>query len=369
MRNKPTYREIHFSKLILDSQNPRIPKSKHDLKGIEIINFLLLEAATLELMQAIGENDFFQGEQLLVVPVIDDKYKVLEGNRRLASVLLLNNPELATVKTASVRSVYENAKFRPQEIPCLVFNDEAKVRKYLGFRHITGIKPWGLSEKARYLHQLFLDMFEGEKLNLACGELAKIIGSRRDYVKRVIIAYMLFRIVEDEGFYGIRDLNDTTFYVGYLSDSLSHSNIARYIGIDLSSESPIDNVSAKNLKKLIHWFFEKNEQNKTRIKGKSADLNKLNAILDIEKSNNAFKAFAEDGRSLDSAYELTEDIDSLLKLNIMQALRKLEDSDSITHKVNTFYDGLDDDLIQIRKLTTKIQQTKDEFAKSGCGYE
>jgi hypothetical protein len=28
----------------------------------------LLEAATLELMNAIGENDFFAGELLLVVP-------------------------------------------------------------------------------------------------------------------------------------------------------------------------------------------------------------------------------------------------------------------------------------------------------------
>lgn len=369
MKEKPEYREIHYSKLKLDSQNPRIPKSKHNLKDVDIINFLLLEAATLELMQAIGENDFFKGEQLLVVPSNQGKFKVLEGNRRLASILLLQHPNLATVKTVSVKQISDSAKFRPTDIPCLVFKEEKEIRKYLGFRHITGIKPWGLSEKARYLHQLYIEMFKGENLDDACRELAKIIGSRRDYVKRVIVAYNLFRVVEDEDFYNIRDLNDTSFYVGYLSDSLSHSNIAKFVGVNLSKENPTEHINKKNLRSLIKWFFEKNEQNKTRVKGKSSDLHKLNSILDIEKSEIAFKAFAIEGKSLNGSYELTEDIDALFISYIRQSLQNLESGDSITHRINNFYDGLDDDLIQIRKLTTKIKQTKDEFTKDEFGED
>ena len=369
MKNKPIYDEIHFSRLMLDNCNPRIPKSLHNMQEVDIVNFLLLEAATLELMQAIGENDFFQGEQLLVVPIENGNFKVLEGNRRLASVKLLNKPEIATVKTISVSEIYDSAKFRPQNIPCLIFEQEDDIRKYLGFRHITGIKPWGLSEKARYLYQLYQDNFKELKLDIACKELAKTIGSRREYVKRVIVAYGLFKIIEDEDFYKIRDLNDTTFYIGYLSDSLSHSNIAKFIGINLSADKPEETLNKENLKKITYWFFEKNDQNKTRIKGKSSDLNKLNAILNVEKSTVAYKAFADEGKELDNAYELTEDIDSLFILNIQKALQNLESADAITHRVQTFYDGLDDELIQIRKLTSKIKQTKDDFKKGEYGED
>ncbi len=369
MGDIPVYKEIHFSKLILDSFNPRIPQSKHNLPEVEIINYLLLEAATLELMQAIGENGFFKGEQLLVVQIENDKYKVLEGNRRLTSVKLLNNPNLATVKTISVKEIYDSAKSRPKEIPCLIFNKEDEIRKYLGFRHITGIKPWGLSEKARYLYQLYLDNFKDIDLESACKELAKKIGSRRDYVKRVIVAFSLYRIVEDEGFYKIRDLDDTTFYIGYLSDALNHSNIIKFLGIDLNSNKPIENLKRTNLKELIHWFFEKNDQNRTRLKGKSSDLNKLNSILNIDKFPDAYKAFATEGKDLDSSVELTEDIDVLFITNIRKSLNNLESADSITHRVKMFYESLEDDLLQIRKLTTKIKQTKEEFNKTEYGED
>ncbi len=361
MSQYPEYKTINYRNLILDSENPRLPKSMHNLDERGIIDYMLLEAATLELMQAIGENDFFKGEQLLVVPVDEDKYKVLEGNRRLTSVKLLNEPGLATVKKTSVKQIYDEASFHPEEIPCLVFRSEDEIRKYLGFRHITGIKPWGLTEKSRYLYQLYLDLFEGKNIDNASRELAKQIGSRRDYVKRVLVAYELYRIVEDEGFYKIKDLDDTTFFVGYLVDSLSRSNISAFLDVNISSNKPIEKLNKSNLRELIFWFFQKNDQNKTRVKGKSSDLNKLNAILG---SNMALSAFRE-GRDLNHAYELTEDVDSIFVVNIQKSLSSLEQADSLVHKVNEFYSSLDEDLIQIRKLTSKIKQTKDELTKKG----
>lgn len=75
------------------------------------------------------------------------------------------------------------------------------------------------------MYKLYFDEFKGENIDNAVSELAKKIGSRKEYVKRVIIAYEIYRIVEDEGFYKIKDLDDTTFYVGYLVDSLNQEVI------------------------------------------------------------------------------------------------------------------------------------------------
>lgn len=360
MATNPDYNIINYKRLILDPCNPRLPKSKHNLAEREIIDYMLLEAATLELMQAIGENDFFRGEQLLVIPE-GENFKVLEGNRRLTSIKLLNNPEIASVKKASVKQIYDDAKYHPQDIPCLIFKNEDDIRRYLGFRHITGIKPWGLTEKSRYLYQLYLALFKKENIDVAAKELAKKIGSRREYVKRVLVAYEIYSVIEDEGFYKIKDLDDTTFFVGYLIDSLSRSNISSFLEIDLSSDNPVKGINRSNLKELIFWFFEKNTQNKTRVNGQSNDLNKLNAIL----GNNIACAAFREGKDLNRAFELTEDLESVFFTNIQNSLSSLEQADTLVHKINNFYPDLEDDLVQIRKLTSKIKQAKDEQLKKG----
>lgn len=360
MAGNPEYKTINYRDLFLDPCNPRLPKSKHHLDENEIIDYMLLEAATLELMQAIGENDFFRGEQLLVIPEAGG-YKVLEGNRRLTSIKLLNQPDLASVKKVSVAQIYNDAKYHPQEIPCLVFESEGEIRQYLGFRHITGIKPWGLTEKSRYLYRLYKSLPDGKNVDYAAKELAKKIGSRRDYVKRVLVAYEIYTIVEDDGFYKIKDLDDTTFYVGYLVDSLSRSNISTFLKVDMTSNTPLANINRSNLKELIFWFFEKNDQNRTRIKGKSDDLNKLNAILGSEVACSAFR----EGKDIDRAFELTEDIESLFVTNVQNSLSFLEQADSLVHKIEHFYPTLEDDLLQIRKLTSKIKQAKDDQLRKG----
>ena len=79
---KPIFDLIKLEDLKLDSHNPRLPKSMHGSNESEILEFMLRDTSLIELMLAIGENDFFPGEQLLVVKdKIDNKYKVIEGNR------------------------------------------------------------------------------------------------------------------------------------------------------------------------------------------------------------------------------------------------------------------------------------------------
>lgn len=365
MTEKPTLKEIHFDNLKLDSQNPRLPKSYRNKTEEEIIEFMLLDAATLELMQAIGKNGYFEGEQLLVVEDENDKgnYIVVEGNRRLTAVKLLSNPDLATVQKSKVQKVFEETKSRPTHIPCLIFKENDKILNYLGYRHITGVKSWRLLEKARYLYELKEREFPNEEFSNACRELARMIGSRRDYVERIVAGFEVYKIIEDNGFFKIRDLDDTNFYFNYLADGLNRANIKEFLKIDLDSENPVENIDYKNLEKLTKWFFEKNDQGKTRVKGDSKGLNKLNKIIGNEA---ALKAFDEEGKSLGLAYELTDDLEIIFENRIKKALNNLEQADQLTHKVKSFYSNLTDDLLIIRKLIKKINDftelsEEDEF--------
>ena len=136
----PEHRIIPLNELALDSNNPRLPRSLNGAGEERILEYMLLDASLIELMLAIGKNDFFPGEQLLVVQTTPNQYKVVEGNRRLSALKLLSNPGLATVQNSKVAQVIEETDKRPTLIPCLVFENESDIHNYLGYRHITGIK-------------------------------------------------------------------------------------------------------------------------------------------------------------------------------------------------------------------------------------
>lgn len=354
---------ISVDKLYLDSCNPRLPCSLHGKNEVEIIEYLLLDASLIELMQAIGENDFFAGEQLLVVKRgSSDEFEVVEGNRRLAAVKLLKNPNLTKVQRSKVQSVYDNANYHPSEIPCLIFEDKKTILKYLGYRHVTGIKPWKSLEKARYLDTLKETLDREMSFEQKCIELAKMIGSRNDYVRRILIGFRIYKYIEENRFFDIAGLDDTRFYFANLMDSLNRPNIAIFLGIrEIGEYVPEQEINYDHIKEWTHWLYEKNDQNKTRLIGTSDRLSALNNVIANE---DALKAFCE-GKSLDDALLLTEEVDAMFFGEIQKAINALVQADSVTHKVNNYYSDLVKDLKSITELCRKINAVKVVREKEG----
>ncbi len=113
-------------------------------------------------------------------------------------------------------------------------------------------------------------------------------------------------------------------------------------------------MSSENLKKWTHWFFEKNDQNKTRLIGNSSNLNDLNNILgDTE----ALDAFDNKGYPLERAAEFTGEINIIFKNFVTNAYQSLEKADKMVIKVKDFYIDLDEDLKEIKLLSDKIIRT------------
>ena len=352
--------------LQLDLFNPRLPKSKQGIDENTVIEYMLLETATLELMESIGENDFFAGEMLLVVPSVNKEgyYTVVEGNRRLTAVMLLNNPEIAKVKKVATKEIFDSAKYRPTSLPCLVFNKKEDILRYVGFVHITGKKSWRMLEKARYLSVMRKSQdFKNLSLFDASREIAKITGSRSPYVRKMLVSYNLYEIVEDEKFYQIDGLSDSTFFLNYFSDGLQKENIRKYMNVDLDAEEPLANLDKEHLKELVIWWFKKNE-GVSRVLGDSDGMKKLNEVLGNEMALAAFKR----GVNIDTAYELTNDIDLQFERKVKESLQAMEQADGLSNKVKSFYTDLYDDLKSVRQIAAKIndfrtrrEQNGDEF--------
>ncbi len=287
--------------LEFDPENPRLPQRlKNESDGNKILQWMINKGVIEELMVAIGEYGYFIGEPLLVVEKenVDDKYLVIEGNRRLAAVKLLLDPTLTDRK--SIQQIAAEARSeKHEEIPCVIFPTRDEILRYLGYRHVTGIREWSALAKARYLAQLLPTTQEGS-LDDKFKELAKAIGSRKDYVARLLTGLSLYEKIEENNFFDIQGLDEDTLSFAVLTTAANYANIVEFLGLDDSRNPNLAGLELEPLEKLTRWLFEK-EDGKTRI-GESRNLRQLNKVVAHSLARNQF----ESGVSLNDAYQLTE---------------------------------------------------------------
>ncbi|HHD7487113.1 TPA: hypothetical protein ACOVI5_001738 [Klebsiella oxytoca] len=345
---------IKLDRIKLDEKNPRLPSTfrKDKIGKKDIVNWMLNDASIIELMLAIGQSGFFIGEALLVVPdnsQVGD-YIVIEGNRRLTSVILLNEPELAMSQKIKIEKVLSETKERPNELPCIIFENREQINKYLGYRHITGVKSWGILPKARYLNELSKELNDDD-FTTKCRKLAKSIGSRSDYVRGLLIAYELYLKIEDQAFFKIVSLDETSLHFNYLSDSLSRENIRGYINVDMKSNEPTANVDMGKLELLTRWFFEKNENGRSRVLGDSNNLKMLDTVLGNKESEEYFRE--GEGNIID-AYNLVSITADSFNQEIEASLSGLKRANNVLFKVKQHHDSVREKLKDIFTLAKSM---------------
>src|SRR5690242_6015702 len=201
---------LQIENLFYDPKNPRLPTSlvKGDNEK-DVINWMLSDAAILELMGSIGEKGFFPAEPLLVVESENEKgkYVVGEGNRRRTAAKLLDKPELAEKRKNAINLIVKEAKVKPQVVPAFIFSKRQQILDYLGFKHITGVKPCSALAKAKYLKDLQSE-YKELPINLQYRNLAKAIGSRSDYVRDLLVGLELYEKISEYDYFDIDNLNE-----------------------------------------------------------------------------------------------------------------------------------------------------------------
>lgn len=318
MNNNNEIQYISIDNLVYDVENPRIPQSIRHEDSKVVYEWMINKENVIDLMYSIGEKGFFPGEPLLVIQRPEDgKYVTVEGNRRYTATYLLQYPEKAPSRKSTIRDVASQARFRPTDLPVLVFKTREEIIDYLGYRHITGVEPWDALSKARYLKVLYDRLGSGLSPREKYSALARQIGSRPSYVRQILVGGLLVEEIEREDYFKINDLNDQTFEFGSFYTAIVKPNIGNYIGIDLDAEEPLKEINKDHLYDLVSWMFEKNSENQTRI-GESRNLSRLNKILDPKYSEalHAFKA----GSSLVTAADLTDEADEIVSKKITEAL-------------------------------------------------
>lgn len=288
--NEPEIKPLPVEHLRHDPHNPRIPPHVRDMGDAAVFQWMLNKANILELMGSISQTGYFPGEPLLVAKTDHpEMFDVVEGNRRLTAVQLLRNPELAPVKRRAVQMVAQSAaKPAPENLPCVIYSSRDDILSYLGYRHITGVQEWSALEKARYLSQLvggMVDLPQDERYRAA----ARIIGSRSDYVKRLLTGLRVFQEIERSDFFEIPDLDAESLEFSVLTTALSYANLADFVGLREGWDPEANELDVDRLRRLTEWAFKKLPSGKTKL-GESRRLRELNEIVIHPAALEAFEA-------------------------------------------------------------------------------
>lgn len=312
---------IKTADLQFDPENPRFYRLNDASSVDAVVEEMLDDESVQDLMLSIGSKGYFPGEPLLVTKGDDGTFVVIEGNRRLAATKLLNGQlQPPARRTSLVTQLRDGAVVTPPiDLPCLIYPDRKDVLRYLGYRHITGVKQWDSLSKAKYLLQLKEAFHSHLDKPAQLKALADDIGSRSDYVAQLLTALQLYTTASETKppFFGLPVRPDDVEF-SYVTTALNYRNIVDWLGLESKGDYEMPQLKADELKKAFGWMFAKDQLGRT-VLGESR---RLSMLAEVVRSPTAV-AKLEQTANLDEAYLYTEGPQAALTAALEQALERI----------------------------------------------
>lgn len=173
-----------MASLLLDETNPRFP-----LEGVEsqreAINALLGDAPTkiVRLAEDIVAEGGLNPTELSVVVEEDGDYVVIEGNRRLAALKLLANPDLAddSATAARFRRVADRGT-GPTSMLCYLAESREDAKHWLDLRHTgenggVGVVEWNAEQQNNFRRRRGS---QADRASIFCDAVARDFSNEPD---------------------------------------------------------------------------------------------------------------------------------------------------------------------------------------------
>lgn len=194
------YIEVNIADLLLDDENPRFASSvlvqdnTTKVSQTAIINHLLKYADIIRIANRINDVQELHGAELITCYKRDNKYVVLEGNRRTcACKLLLNRSLIPDDYKSKFPTLKDETKDNIEKVLVIVYPNREAVQAFLSDRHINGVKKWAAFEKNNYYMNLFNtygDFSEVQKFT------SDTIGTIRKSVKKYQFFMDVFHVLK-----------------------------------------------------------------------------------------------------------------------------------------------------------------------------
>jgi hypothetical protein len=294
--------QIPVKKLLLDERNPRLASGRSSATQPGLLKILWSEMAVNEIALSIAANGYLPEEPLLVYKhdKTKDEYTVVEGNRRLAAVLLLRSKSLREkVSATDLPKLSAKQVKKLDELPVSIYPDRESLWRYTGFRHINGPKPWDPFSKAQYVAQV------RENYGVSLEQIARTIGDEHETVKRLYRGYKILEQAESKCGFDREDRIKTRFAFSHLYTAVADAGFQRFLGISTAGslrKNPVPRGKLSRLTELMVWLYGKKSRGILPvIRKQQPDLWTLQAVISSPSSLAALRS----GLSLETAHQIS----------------------------------------------------------------
>jgi hypothetical protein len=354
--------DIPIERLHLDPANPRLPEEIQGKGEDELLQHLFDHFDLDEIADPMAKNGYFDEEPLVVFPqgipprsilkggqkqsaeflrFIKDPsthFTVVEGNRRLATAMILQDSSLR--RKLRVRSWPEISRAVQEDLsilPAIVYPLRKEVLPYLGIRHITGNKKWDSYAKARYIADM---LHEGHSVD----EIEQQVGDRAQSIRKNAIGYYMLHEAKEEFDFNIdrakKDFSlillaigqrNIKFFLGW-SRTIPNTKQLKSLRLEeIKLDSPVPENHLQNLRDLLSWLYGEGSKVRPAINESRDITNYLSAVV----ASRIAVEHLRRTRNLIEAYELTDGEEVMLQKLLRTANGKLEKALGVAHRHKT----------------------------------
>lgn len=267
------------SKLLLDPENPRLPQDLYGQSQSTLFDYLYDNATLDELADSMLDNGFFEHEPLIVLPPADDGTRiVVEGNRRLAALMLIHGRPEAGERELATQPTDDQLE-RLREVQIFEVPSREEVSRFLGYRHISGLKPWRPEAKARYIANEVDEAYQQGEDNPFL-YVARIVGSNTQGIRNSYIALSILRHGKQEC--GIDTLHLLNERFGVWLRSMNSPGIREYLGLGNPKSyneviGAVKNLDCEKLREVIGDMTPR--RGKSAVLADSRDVTRYGLII------------------------------------------------------------------------------------------
>ena len=341
-KNDNKFTSVPPKDLLFDLHNPRLALELADcgdggLSIVQAIEYLNDNSDLQELITSIARNGYIPFEPLIVIAE-GDKYKVLEGNRRLAAIKLILDADLRKKTGIPVNQKIEQHVLDSMKKISIYKVDKAEEAVALiGFKHIKGPYKWNSFAKAQYVTKQY-------KNGSSIADISQEIGDKNQTVRNLVGGLLVLEQAIEHSIFSIFDRSKSgPFGLSHLYTALGRSEYQEFLGLesgwDKSPElEPIPKDKYDELEEVLTYIYgSKSKDFPSLIKSQNPDLRRLGKSIACPAALEQIRA----GENLDIAFAETEEDDAAFQKTILKALSAVNQA-SLTL---TKYDGQDGGLV------------------------
>jgi hypothetical protein len=354
--------------LDFDPQNPRlIEDGIINPTEAQIILALADTADLSEVVQSIAANGYIDIEPL-IAQHINGRWRVLEGNRRLAAIRILQKPDLAKGTGIAVPKISKENLKTLKEVTVYAVSSPQQARDFIGFKHINGPHKWDAIAKARFA----ADWYKQERdTGLTIDKIAQRLGDRHDTVVRLVNGMFVLDQAQEARVFDIKDrYPGKKFAFSHLYTALTRPGYRDFLGLpdewrdDDPRPDPVPQENIENLQKVMLWLYgSKSDDVRPVINSQNPDIKNLASVLASPRARTIMLL----RNDLREAHAQIERKDSRFEGALINARQEAETAMSQI----TGYDPTDSTLLEIgrdlRDTSEQLYSSMFSMAKKATG--